>query len=181
MRSTLARVVGVHTEERAWRIGADGEELVAARLEKVVRKDPRWRVLHAIPVGTRGSDIDHLVLGPGGVFTINTKHHPRAKVWVSGDTFMVDGHKQPYIRNSRHEAKRASALLEAASGVPVRVEGLVVTVNATDLVVKNQPKGVHVTWRRNLSSWLLALGDILDEPTVTALYDAARRSTTWRP
>ncbi len=60
VKTTLARVLGVHTDERAWRIGADGEEKVAAQLAKAARKDLRWRFLHAIPVGERGSDIDHL-------------------------------------------------------------------------------------------------------------------------
>ena len=95
VKTLLARVRGKNTAERAWRIGADGEEKVAARLAKVARKDPRWRFLHAIPVGDRGSDIDHLVIGPGGIFTVNAKHHPGAKIWVGGDTFMVNGHRQP--------------------------------------------------------------------------------------
>ena len=90
-RTFVARLVGVHTEERAWRIGADGEELVGAQLDKLIRKDPRWKALHAIEVGDKGSDIDHLVIGPGGVFTLNTKHHPKAKIWVGGNTFMVNG------------------------------------------------------------------------------------------
>ncbi|MCU1634787.1 MAG: hypothetical protein JWN68_1539 [Nocardioides sp.] len=35
VRTVLARVLGVHTDERAWRIGADGE------LAKVAKRDPR--------------------------------------------------------------------------------------------------------------------------------------------
>ena len=53
VRTLLARVVGVHTEERAWRIGADGEEKTAAELSKLLKKSPSWRVLHAVPVGDR--------------------------------------------------------------------------------------------------------------------------------
>jgi hypothetical protein len=71
---------------------ADGEEAVAARLRKL---GDRWKVLHAIPVGENGSDIDHVVIGPGGLFTINTKHHPNSAVWVGGNTFMVDGQQVP--------------------------------------------------------------------------------------
>lgn len=180
VKSTLARVLGVHTTERAWRIGADGEELVAAQLGKLVKKDPRWRFLHAIPVGTRGSDIDHLVIGPGGVFTVNAKHHPKADIWVGGSTVMVNGQRQPYVRNSRHEATRAARLLSEACGFGVHVEGLIVTVNASTFVVKSQPDGVSVTWRNNLAKWLLQHGDILDEVAVEAIYEQARRSTTWR-
>lgn len=81
-RTFVARVLGVHTAERAWRIGADGEQKVAAQLTKVAQHDPRWRFLHAIPVGESGSDIDHLAIGPGGVFTLNAKHHPGARIWI---------------------------------------------------------------------------------------------------
>lgn len=180
VKTILARALGVHTDERAWRIGADGEEKVAAQLAKVAKKDPRWRFLHAIPVGDRGSDIDHLIIGPGGIFTVNAKNHPKAKIWVGGNTFMVNGTKVPYVRNSRYEATRAAKLLTAACGFPVLVEGLIVTVNAADVVIKTQPNDVSVAWRNNLAKWLLRHGDIHTPETLDAIYEAARRSTTWR-
>ncbi|HEX2027330.1 MAG TPA: nuclease-related domain-containing protein, partial [Nitriliruptorales bacterium] len=97
IRTLAARALGLHTDERAWRIGAVGEEKVAARLDRL---SDEWKVLHALPVGTQGSDIDHLVVGPGGVFTVNAKHHPDARIWVGGDAFLVNGSRQPYVRNS---------------------------------------------------------------------------------
>jgi hypothetical protein len=93
VRTFLARMLRVPTDERAWRVGADGEEKVAAQLVKLIQRDTRWRVLHAIPVGDRGSDIDHLVIGPGGIYSLNAKHHPGAKVWVGGNTFMANGQR----------------------------------------------------------------------------------------
>lgn len=179
VKTVLARVLGVHTDERAWRIGADGEEVVAAQLDKAAKKDPRWRFLHAIPVGNRGSDIDHLIIGPGGVFTANAKNHPGAKIWVGGSTLMVNGSKTDHIRNARYEAQRAAKLLSSACGFPVHVHGLVVTVNARDVVIKTQPDSVSVTWRRNVAKWLLNHGDILGPDVIDAIYEMARRSTTW--
>ena len=88
VRTFVARVLGVHTDERAWRIGADGEEKVAARLAKLAKKDPRWTFLHAIPVGENGSDIDHLVVGPGGVFTSMPSTTPAL---ASGSGAMASG------------------------------------------------------------------------------------------
>lgn len=105
-------------ETRAWQAGAVGEESVADQLWRIARPGA-WRYVHSVPVGARGSDIDHVLVGPGGVFTLNTKAHRRADVWVGGATVMVNGHRQPYVRNSRHEAGRASRLLSAAVGVPV--------------------------------------------------------------
>jgi hypothetical protein len=62
--------------------------VVGARLDRL---PDGWCVLNAIPVGDRGADIDHLVIGPGGVFTLNTKHHPKGKVWVAENALLVNG------------------------------------------------------------------------------------------
>ncbi len=180
VRTLVARVMRVHTDERAWRLGADGEEKVAAQFDKVLKRDPRWQFIHAIPVGTRGSDIDHLVIGPGGVFTINTKNHPDAKLWVGGDTFLVNGNRQPYVRNARHEAARAAKLLTEACGFPVHVEGVIAPVNAIEVTIKTAPKDIHVVPRRQVAKWILRHGDVLSQEQQAALFDAARRSTTWK-
>ena len=180
VRTFVARVLGVQTDERAWRLGADGEESVAHRLVKVMKKDPRWRVLHAIRVGDRGADIDHLVIGPGGVFSINAKHHPDARIWVGGDTFMVNGARTPYVRNSRHEAARASRLLTEACGFEVQVSGVIAVVNAREMTLKQSPVDVAIVRRMQLKRWLLRRPEMLEPTTIEAIYQAARRSTTWR-
>lgn len=179
VKNTLARMIGVHTPQRGWRIGAKGEELVADELRKVAKKDARWRFLHAVPVGRRGSDIDHVIIGPGGVFSVNAKHHPGADIRVSGDTFLVNGDRQPYVRNSRHEAARASRLLSEKCGFPVPVHGLIVTVNAKDVTIKTAPKDVQVLYRMHLAKWLLRHGEVLNEEAINAIFQMARRSTTW--
>lgn len=181
VRTALGRMLGVRTEATSWRQGAVGEEKVGGQLAKLCRKDPRWRVLHAIDVGTQGSDIDHLVIGPGGVFTLNAKHHRGAEIWVGGNTVMVNGQRQPYVRNARFEADRAARLLGAACARAVAVRGVVVPVNARDVVVKAQPVDVQVVPRRQLVAWLLRHGETLDDEPIDSIYDAARRSTTWRP
>ena len=111
VKTFVARVFGVQTDERAYRVGADGEEEVAWRMRKL---GDCWHVLHSVPVGEKDSDIDHVVIGPPGVFTLNTKNHSRKKVWVAEKAFMVSGQKTNYLRNSRHEAARASKLLTTA-------------------------------------------------------------------
>ena len=181
VRTFVARVLGVHTDERAWRIGADGEEMVAARLATLARKDPRWKFLHAIPVGENGSDIDHLVMGPGGVFSLNAKHHPGARIWIRDNAFKVNGQQQPYIRNSRHEALRAGRYLTAACGFPVAVAGVVVPVGADDVTIKQPPADVFVVNRMALTDWLRRRPPVLEDVLVEAIFEAARRSTTWRP
>jgi hypothetical protein len=179
VRTLLARLTGVHTDERAYRVGAVGEEKVARQL---ARLPDSWHVLHSVPVGTKGSDIDHVIVGPSGVFTVNTKHHPDGNVWVAGDTFLVNGRKQPYVRNARHEAQRATRVLSKLTGIPIAVTGVIAVVGANGgFAVKCQPADgiVHVIGRRHLAGWLLGHGAILTPDDVSTVYEWARRSTTW--
>lgn len=168
------------TDERAWRIGADGEEAVAAQFTAL---GPQWRVLHAVPVGDRGADIDHVVIGPGGVFTVNAKNHPKASVWVGGDTVMVNGHRVPYVRSSRFEAKRASRLLAEHVGLPVPVSGVIAVVGARrGFTVKAQPAdgAVVVVPRRGLGRYLKGQPHRFGLREIDAIHEVARRSTTWQ-
>jgi hypothetical protein len=48
--------------------GAEGERKVGAILEEL---EPDWHVLHGVCLGH--GDIDHVLVGPGGTFTIETK------------------------------------------------------------------------------------------------------------
>lgn len=181
VRTLAARLLRVHTDERAWRIGADGEEKVAAQLARL--PEP-WRSVHAIPIGDRGSDIDHVAIGPAGVYSINSKHHPDARIWVRGDTFKIDGRNQPYVRNARYEAKRVSAILSRATGIPLMTTGVVAVVGARGgFDVKSQPTdgAVVVLGRRDLRRWLQRRAPILTDEQVEILFEAARRSTTWSP
>jgi hypothetical protein len=134
-------------------------------------------------VRERGSEIDHVVIGPAGVFTLNAKHHPRTSVWVGGDTFMVNGQQVPCIRNSWHEVRRAARLLTEQAGFPVAVTGLIAVMGAHNgLTVKEQPKGgaVVVVQRKRLSQHLSNLPATLTPREIDAVYEVARRSTTWR-
>jgi hypothetical protein len=55
-----------------WSRGAQGEEHVGAILDGM--RDDGWFALHDVSVG-RGN-IDHILIGPAGIFTIETKSHP---------------------------------------------------------------------------------------------------------
>jgi hypothetical protein len=181
VRTFLARVVGAKTEERDWRIGAKAAVAIAGRLAKL---GPPWRFLHAVPVGEDGSDIDHLVIGPGGVFTINTKHHPDANVWVHGDTFKVNGQNQHYVRNSRLEARRAARLLSAKALLDIDVRAVIAVMGARrGFKIREQPQDgiVTVVTRKEIERHLRSLPPVLEGPSIERIYDIARHLATWHP
>jgi hypothetical protein len=157
-------------------MGEKGEELVANAL---ARLGAGWHVLHSIPVGDNGSDIDHLVIGPAGVFSLNAKHHVNASIWVAGDVFIVNGRRQPYVRNSRHEAQRVGRLLSAACKMPIEARGVIVVVNADSFTIQERPLCVDVLHRRQLCRWLQRQPVVLAATSVERMFEAARRSSTW--
>lgn len=173
----VARVLGVKTEERSWRVGEKGEAKVGSELAKL---GPAWRVLHAVEVGERGSDIDHVVIGPPGVITLNAKRRPHGKAWVGEHTVMVNGQRTDYLRNSRFEAQRTTRLLSAACGRTVAASAAVVFDELDDFTVKQMPSDVYVTTRRRLVRWLQSLPASLDNAEIEDIYSKARVSSTWR-
>lgn len=178
----LARTFDMKTDERAWRVGAGGEETIGAKLEKL--RNHGWHVLHAVPVGDRGSDIDHVVIGRGGVWTLNSKTHPGKAVWVGKHQIRVDGHQTDYLRNSRHEADRASRLLTEACGFPVHVRAALVFLTGTlipNVTIKQAPEAVAVLDRMDIPGAFRRSKARLTDEQVAAIFDQARRSTTWRP
>jgi hypothetical protein len=143
-----------------------------------------WHGLHAVPLGEHGSDVDHLVIGPGGVFTVDVNHHPDASVWVRRETVRVDGHNQSYVRDGRVEAKLAGRLLTAKAGFDVPVKAVVAVAGAQrGFAVRAQPTdgAVVVVLLKTLAQYLRTLPAVLDAETVDRLYDAARHLATWQP
>lgn len=176
----LARAFNVKTDERAWRVGANGEEAVGDRLEKLSSRG--WRVLHAVPVGDRGSDIDHVIIGPGGVYTINTKTHPGGRVWVASRAIRVNGQPVQYLRNSRHEGQRAEKALTRATGYPVPVRPVLVFLTGTaipSVTIKQHPEDVLILDRLDIPGAFKRAKQRLSPDQVTSIFDVARRCVTW--
>jgi hypothetical protein len=163
----------------SWERGLIGEQLVEAELRTLVQTDPWWGFINSIPVGENGADIDHLVVGLGGVFTLNTKYHRGCNVWVAGNTYMVNGQRQDFIRNARHEAQRASMLLSKACRFHVPVLGVVVPTDARHLTVREQPSDVRVVNRGRLVEYLRGFQQLIEPAQREHILAVARLSTTW--
>jgi Nuclease-related domain len=57
----------------AWRQGAAGERRTARLLAPLERQG--WAILHDLAVPGSAANLDHLVIGPGGVFVIDSKQY----------------------------------------------------------------------------------------------------------
>jgi len=183
-RGRLARALGhtpLHPDARSWYSGALGEIVVAHALAQLGEE---WTVLHSVPVGSGQvgsgqSNIDHVILGPGGIYTINTKNHSGKKIWIGGSTFLVNGYKQEYMRNSAHEAERASRVLSAVTGRPVIVTPLIVVVNPASITTGRKRPRVTVLSSNTLKRWLVRRPRVLSDRAVAHFSMFAEERSTW--
>src|SRR5688572_11573059 len=86
------RIVRAWPAIKALKLGRDGERAVGQYLERLREKG--YQVFHDV-IGD-GFNVDHVLIGPGGVFTVETKTFSKPvngapKILFDGDTLRVDG------------------------------------------------------------------------------------------
>ncbi|MFQ6198503.1 nuclease-related domain-containing protein [Streptomyces sp. NPDC000405] len=159
-----------------WRTGLVGERRAGRELERL--SGHGWRILHSIPL-SNFVDIDHLLIGPGGVFNINTKNHPGKSVWVGNDSVKINhGPSRPYTRKVRAEARRVQRVLEIHSGTAVEVQPVLVFVGVSDLDPVPTLTDVRV-WKQREIAALAPMSGRLSPTEVDLLYEIARHRSAW--
>ncbi|MFF4577194.1 nuclease-related domain-containing protein [Streptomyces sp. NPDC001373] len=165
------------SEWDSWRKGLEGERKVGRELRRFLGHG--WQVLHSVPLPPR-HDIDHLLIGPGGVFTLNTKNFRGRRIWVGDDVVKVDhGQGRPIPRKARRESERAAGTLSAHCGFPVTVTPLLVFVRPAALERATPHQKVRAYDDRGLAA-LAHDNGVLNAQQVAHIYAAARHRHTWR-
>ena len=141
--------------------------------------DVEWTVFHAVPMATREKDIDHLLIGPGGVFALTVANHYDQSVRVAQGSFEVAGSTHHHIRNSGFEVGYVERLLGAAVQSQVTATGVVVVVDPESVVVHGVSPDVAIVPSDNLVAWLHELPMRLSAMDVEQLVHAAECPATW--
>lgn len=165
-------------EAKSWFVGAQGERAVGTLLAGL---GPEWLVLHAVPIGAGTKDVDHLLVGPPGVFAINTKHHRDARVWVGDHVLRLNNSNTHHLRAARSDARDASRRLNAAAGYPVSVTSVLVIVGERSIVdARRGPRNDPVVVSsRGLLSWLTTLRPQLSDAERDHLRLITEEPITW--
>lgn len=157
-----------------WLAGLAGEEKVAA----IIDGDDEWQALHSVPIGSYGSDIDHLIVGPGGTYTINTKHFTHPLV-CNGMNSWVDNVEGTYLDDACTEARKASDLLSSALHRAVTVHPLIVATLG-GVQRGTTPSPVTVLDITELHEWLTHHPVTLTRSDAADIFTAARCFSTWQ-
>lgn len=231
--STAAVQRQVGESDLSWRVGADGEDILANALTELTRprrvtrwlrrseNDAPWLVLHAAKIGASArADLDHVLIGPPGVIVINTKKlDPRYRVTIDDGEIHTGRFSTDFVAKATRDAERASWLLVSAARAIVARRARGDLPSAWDLPshwaavesiasgassarpnsgaasrwppsipalafvgsgsVEEQLASPVVARASTICSTLRQHRVALDRGHVLALYEIARRSTTW--
>ncbi|WP_223855518.1 MULTISPECIES: nuclease-related domain-containing protein [Streptomyces] len=171
-----AKLLRQSSDWDSWYAGLEGERRVGRELERL--SPLGWRVLHGIEKGN-GGDIDHLLIGPGGVFSINTKNHRGASVWIGDSMAKVNGGKpRPYAAASLAEADFVQGVLGRYCAFKVSVEPVLVFVGIASLDRAATQYSVRIYQEREVAS-LGPLTGVLTPDQVEQVFAVARHRRVW--
>jgi hypothetical protein len=156
-------------DTRAWRRGAAGERRTARLLGPLERHG--WAVLHDLGVPGSRANLDHLAIGPDGVFVIDSKQY-RGRLQLDPSWRLWHGRYPlaPTLRAVEFEADRAAQVLAD----PQVVVPIVVVHGARVPWGKVVVDGVPVVPARRLPSMLRQLPAVLGPDRVADLATRAR-------
>ena len=153
-----------------WRRGAAGERRTARLLAALERQG--WAVLHDLALPGSPANLDHLVIGPGGVFVIDSKQYRgRLQLDRSGRLWHGRYPLAPALWAVSFEADQAAQVLTDPDVVVVPI----VAVHGAQVPWgKVVTQGVPVLSARRLPSMLRALPAVLGPERVATVADQAR-------
>jgi len=135
---------------RAWETGAVGEERTAEALRAL---PAGWIVLHDRRIPRSRANIDHVVIGPPGVFLIDSKSYA-GQLTIDGGELRVNGRRVKWIDGLSWQRAIVDGLL-ADAGFSSRTVP-VLCVHRADLPwLRRDVQGVAIRSGKDLVPWLL--------------------------
>ena len=157
----------------AWQTGAAGEVRTGQLLEPLAAEG--FRILHdrKIP-GARSANIDHIAIGPPGVFVVETKSYS-GSLQIRGDEIFVAGRrKNGWIDEVNREAAAVQTMLGAEMAALGLTLSPIICVHRADLPwFKSEVRGVRVVGGKDLVARLRKSEVVLGPPEVERLASLA--------
>jgi hypothetical protein len=128
-RSRLACTLGfspLDANGLAWLRAAQAEMVVG---DILARLPEGYDVYHSLPIRNTAFWVDHLVVGPGGIFALSSKTRWDRDLTGSVRTIPIGDHTMPYLRDAQFESTQIRALLAGAMPATAVVQPMIVLVN----------------------------------------------------
>jgi hypothetical protein len=159
----------VSSDADKWRRGARGERRTARQLNRLARHG--WIIFHDLAAPGSRANIDHLVIGPRGVFLIDSKNW-RGRLVFTPDGTLWHG-DYPLTATLATIGFEAAAINDTLGVAGVAVEPLMVLHGSTIPWGEQYLGGIAILPGRQLVPTLLALPSLLTDQQVTEVAERA--------
>ncbi|MGW2635226.1 nuclease-related domain-containing protein [Streptomyces chattanoogensis] len=166
--------------DTSWHKGAAGEVFTSNCLEPL--RSEGWFVADSIPLA-KGGDIDHLAIGPSGVFAINSKNYTGARIVTeAGSIFINSRCRDDLLEEARRDAGIAAEVISNQTGSFVQVTPVLAFVNAATFNGENRIGGVVVAESKHLVQMLNGdgKGEMMSDDVIFLMH-SIRDSRVWSP
>ena len=163
--ATATALIAIPASTDAWRIGAEGEEWIGEVLRPL--ESQGFFILHDRSMPRSRANIDHIVVGPPGVFVVETKHYTGK---------LSERRKRDFVAQAKREAAAVAIVVS-----PVPVTPFVCILEEVDLGWFTQEvDGVRIVWPHQLATELRYAPIRLTSDQVHWLADRIDRSILGR-
>jgi hypothetical protein len=165
----------VSQDARNWQRGARGERRTARQLNRLARHG--WVMFHDLAIPNSRGNVDHLVIGPAGVFLVDSKNWRGQLVFAPDGTLWHGSY--PLTATLATIGFEAAAIAEALAIPGLAVEPLLVVHGSTIPWGEQYIGRVAILPAGRLVATLLALPEVLTDQQVARL--AQRAMTRLQP
>ncbi len=154
------------SKRRIWSKGAKGEKIVAQKLKKLPKK---YTAIRDVKIPNYGGDFDHVVVGPTGVYIVETKNYkptyiPDEDCWyhTSGRVSELNPANQVKLQVSK-----LNIFLEPKMGKKLKkiIFPVISPINH-NLILKNKIKSYEIVYPENLVHYISHQRKILNSKEV---------------
>lgn len=166
---TFAALFLLPNRVAAWGVGAEGEEKTARILAPLEAQG--FRVIHDRLIPGSRTNIDHIVVGPPGVFVVETKNYAGRLRVRGGEVWVAGRRKTEMLAQAKREAAAVAAVVS-----PVPVTPLICVHRADLGWFKVEVEGIRIVGPRELVKLLRKAPATLTADRVANLADRIDRS-----
>jgi hypothetical protein len=156
--------------------GLDGEPFVSSILDEL---GSEWHVFHGLQL-KEGQDFDHVLVGPGGLFYVQTKNW-RGQITRVADDVLRNGERVSAIGTIRSQAMALKDRLAKETGSPVVWVNAILAVPFAWIDVRGEPKNVAILQQHDLLAYIERQSKRFDRARVKSFVDALDRIARSQP
>ncbi len=149
---------------RCLKKGMLGERLVEEQLDEIRKSG--FDVFHDFVLkDERGTEnIDHIIVGPSGIFTLETKNWSAKgvpqddRITFDGEVLKIGSHRQAdkVLKQPRRQAAKLQSILQPVTQEPLWVVPILCFWDRYVQLTRFNPTGLQVVNQRGISSFILA-------------------------